>query len=43
MLNGSTVYVEDVTGNKVKSAGTLSNYKSKFSAIDGTCLAYYKW
>lgn len=43
MLNGSTVYVEDVTGTKVKSAGTLSNYKSKFSAIDGTCLAYYKW
>lgn len=42
-LSGSTVYAENLARTKVKNAGTLSNYKNKFSKIDGSCLYYYKW
>lgn len=42
-LSGSTVYAENHARTKVRNAETLTNYKSKFSKIDGTCLYYYNW
>ena len=42
ILDGSTVYAQNLNGNKVKDAGSLQNYKNQFYKTDGTCLKYYK-
>lgn len=42
-LSGSTVHAENLQGTKVRHAGSLANYKSQFSKIDGSCLYYYNW